>query len=230
MFYKPVALLALAVALDAASGAGPAAVSTTGFRDRERIVANWGHVGPTLRRQPEEVSGQFERLKAYLHSPEVVAMLEAEQKRMVAIEEQLGKQQGDARMARYRTEDQDPGVPRVASRTRSIQTPEWIFGIPWDVRKQLVVAAFDARDGVQVAWARRVRALHPTAAINVVGWHSQAALDAVQEETPDLRPMSVVSVPGGASAADWLGDWGIEGLPALVRWTSPEEQVMEEGL
>ena len=210
----------------------PMQVYTFPYSDgRTRITVDWGTQGETIRRNPVECREQHEGLVRWVKSAEFKAIVERGAEKVADESIAIGTKAAVDLRYRQEHEEQAAGLLRSALPTqRLVSVPTWVQGIPWDLRRILVVGAFDARDADQVRWALSLRTQRPDAQLFAVGWRSQSALEALMKEHPSLKAGCVVSVPGGRSAADWCADYGITSLPAAVEFPDLDHLRLTEGV
>lgn len=196
-----------------------------------RVNVDWGAQGESIERDPAEVRQQYERLLAWLKSPEMIAFITELKAKADAEETRRAKELTTAWRNAYETAEQVVDLPTVdAMRTRTVAPPAWLRGMPWDVRQALVVAMIDARNPQQVAWATSLRQAEPHATIFALGWTSPKDFTRIQRANATLGMLGVNATTTAKPSADFAADYLVSGLPAVVRFPAIDQMTITEGL
>jgi hypothetical protein len=208
----------------------PLDVYTMPYTDgRARLTVDWGSQGDHFERKPQQVVDEHHQLVAWLKSPAVLSRLKQEQSRLMVEEQATATRDAAAWKDRFETAGQKVtlGV-RSTLGLRHIPLPDWMTGIPGDMRPLVHVGIFDASDPDQVCWAIAQRTAKPELHLFAVGWTSMKAFRDLHLQHPTLSATTVVSVTGGPSAEDWIGHYQVTALPAYVH-IAGTQLVIEEG-
>ena len=213
----------------------PLNVASEPFDGHARIVAEWGTQGDVLRRDPRSVAAQHQELVLWLTSPDAVRQLGAQQQALEGTERQQAVEAAGLWRKAWDSTPQEAGVPAAGARAqRRAPLPAWLRVIQPDLRRLIVVCLIDARSEAQVAWADTLKSTTtPEAQVLALGWESLSDLQRLGVRYPAMQVVPVGG-PGGSgggqrSGAAWAADYGVVGLPALVR-VDGDTLVIEEGL
>jgi len=212
----------------------PLVIYTEVIGKTKRMRVDWGTIDEVITRNPNRVAEDLEALRAEWTSPERIALLKKEWERLIPIEEEIGRE-AFKEYKRLREEvRQTVNVSRQIEITKDTHdAPGWLLNLPWEIRRTLRLAVFDANDSQQVAWALRIRQTYPEVELIAVGWPSHKFLDELVEQHPSLRHQRVQTVFHGEQsrrAEDWLEDYGIHSLPTLINFPTSTTITLVKGI
>jgi len=224
------AVTALA-AVDQTWRSAPLDVVTLTYTDgTNRVTVDWGDQGESIERDPVEVREQYQRLLAFIKSPETLAYLQEIKAKADAEETRRGKEHAADWKRSYESDEQSIDLPTVLkASTREEPAPTWVRGMPWDVRQSLLIAMIDARSSTQVAWAENLRRTEPQATIFALGWTTAKDLTRIQRANVTLQLIGINSLGSAKRADAFAADYLVSGLPALIRFPSPDLLSISEG-
>ena len=211
---------------------GPKSITGVSHKEKQTLTVDWGSVGPAIARSPKECDHDRQAVYDYLDSPAFKEFFATVQRDAHVKERVHGEAVVARAKAEYETKEQPAARPRAidATTTRHPLAP-WMERIPQSLRGQVNLLVVDFSDTQQIAWAITQVEKTPGAQLIVVGWRSQAEVDALVKRMPNLaKSLKLHDRKDNVKATDrWLSAWNIRVLPARVS-IEDDQVVVQEGV
>jgi len=181
----------------------------------ETLVVSWGGVGPWQRSDPRDIEREIIEFREFFNDEVVRAVIRRAALRMADISLDKAKKAMAEIETAWRSQELNTDMVGVQTTTTTVKAltdvPEWMRGLPPEMRMVSVLVFYDDRDLNQRQWVMdTARGFTDNHLVTVIaaGWKSRESLRQFMLANPGL--------PISAFGDQLAKDYGVTHLPAVI--------------